>query len=95
MDSPDATFDGNRGLLTPTPTSPMRPEGRSGPVRDPIQGQSLVHLVTTVGADVMEVPASSGHDNNTAAYGTHPALTPQLAPNSGMFFTEKGVYKRF
>ncbi len=96
MDSPDATFAGDQGLLAHTPTPPMRPERRSGPVRDPIQGQSPVHLVAIKAADGAEVPASPGtatsHLQEAPASASPPGFPLHLAPNVGLFDFEKGVY---
>ena len=61
MDPPDATSAGDRELLNPTPTPPMRPDRRSDPNNDPTQGQSHVYHVVITGADdETTVPASSG-----------------------------------
>ncbi len=73
MDSPDATFAGDRGLLVPTPTSPMRPERRSEPFNAPLTVQSPMPLATIARADEIAVPASPG------TFTSHPREAPPSA----------------
>ena len=83
MDSPDATFAGDRGLLAPTPTPPMRSERRSGPVRDPIQGQSLVPVTKNTDVEI-GVPASSGNINTSRIQeAPHTPVVSQMSANVG------------
>ena len=101
MDSPDATFDGDRGLLDTSPLPPMRLGNWPGPVSAPQQRQSPMHLVVTPDADGSGAPPTSQGISKqeetfappTTVTAAVPATSLQMAPNDGHVFRGEGRWE--
>ena len=64
MDTPDTTFDRDRGLLNTPPSPPMRVDRHSEAISGPAMGGSLVNLVDNTTGDARDgSPASPGRND--------------------------------